>query len=93
MTLERARQILTAGGDLPALADAIRATIESPRSSVGDLLLGLQHSPFIAEQAALELYVRTGRPYPADRSRISTDPDDWHRWLAEQANARSCAGS
>jgi Lon protease-like protein len=86
MTLEQARSILLSGN--AAMGDlllAIGAIVSDRTSSLGDLILGLAHPDLIAEQASLSLFRRSKRPLPADRFRISTDPEDWVIWLLQNA--------
>lgn len=77
MTFESAIQTLRSGGDWPDLAEAIAVVISSPEGSLEDLMLGLEYSGVVAEQATLALYRRTGRPLPADRTQLVTDPREW----------------
>lgn len=82
MTLRGARQVLRDGGEWVELAEAIGIVIASPKSSLDDCFLGLQHPGFVAEQAAMALYVRTRRPKPAKGRPIETSPSGWREWLA-----------
>ena len=83
MTLEAARRILMQGGELVELAEAFTAIATDGSASLEDLILGLRHPGFVAEQAALTLYKRTGRPLPDDRGTLMLDPDDW-RWVLKR---------
>lgn len=82
MTLQDARQILTRGGELVALTEAFTAIATNAAASLDDLMLGLRHPGFVAEQAALLLYKRTGRRLPDDRRKLMLAPDEWRRALA-----------
>jgi len=86
MTIVEAVKTLQEGGNLPALAEAIGIVASDPESSPNDLLLGLPHKGFVAEQAALALYRRTGRPIPDDRNQLILDPDEWARLLASSGD-------
>jgi len=81
MTLQTARQLLRAGGNLADLGEAIGVVVSSPQSSVVDLLLSLKHGGFVAEQASLALYKRLGRKIPSDRGRLQTDLPRWLEWM------------
>lgn len=92
MSLRKARFVLKSQGDLGDLLFAIGTVISSPKSSLDDIILGLRHPEVIAEQAALALYRRTGRPLPRDRADISTDGADWAKWIARM-NESSMEGA
>ena len=81
MTLEDAKSLLSGDAEMADLLEAIGTIARHPDSSPQDLMLGLPHSELIADQAALALYARTGRPLPKDRSKIATDAEDWTAWL------------
>jgi len=82
MTLADAVRLLRTGGRWADLGEAIGVVIASPESSVFDILPGLKHGGFIAEQAALALYKRTGRPLPEDRTTLVTDLPSWADWIS-----------
>lgn len=81
MTLDEARKQLSTGGALVDLMEAIGVIAHDPRSSVDDLLLGLEQPECVAEQAALALHRRTERPISQDRP-LSADAKEWARWLS-----------
>lgn len=101
MEFDKAVRVLREGGEFVRLVEAIGVLISSPRTTLEDLLLGLPHPGLVAEQAALALYRRTGRPRPGDRMSLETDPDLWaevvrkHRESTEGAQplARHVTGS
>lgn len=71
--IEKAREVLTNGGDLVDLAEAIGTIISDPSSSLEDIRLGLRHGGIIAEQAAVALRRREGvsTPPPSDATILS----------------------
>lgn len=85
MNVDEAVQLLRNGGDFPELYEAIIAVAKDRTTSLDDLILGLQHPGVIREQAAFELYSRTGRPLPRNGTDLATSPDDWREWLRTRA--------
>ncbi len=83
MTTQEAINTLEAGGEWPALVEAIGVVVSDPMTSLDALILGLQYGGIVAEQAALGLYRRTLRPIPDNRRLLITDADEWRRWLRE----------
>jgi hypothetical protein len=61
-TRDEARDVLTKGGDLVDLGEAIGTVISDPTSSLDDIRLGLRYGGVIGEQAALALQRRSGIP-------------------------------
>jgi hypothetical protein len=87
MNLDEARQALQESRDYVRLAEAIGVVISSTASSLEDIMLGLRHGGFIAEQAALALYKRTGRPLPEDRNLLEIDAAQWRAWITRSRAA------
>lgn len=85
MTFVEAVRTLRSGGSWPVLGEAIVVVLQSPESSLFDVALGLNHGGVIAEQAALALYKRTGRPLPDDRRQLVTDIRTWTKWIIRGA--------
>ena len=85
MNLEKANLLLRQGGRFVDLAEAIGIVASDSSSSLDDLIAGLSHPGFVAEQAAFALYHRTGRDVPQDAALFSTDAVEWRRWLAEHS--------
>jgi len=56
MTTREAIETLRRGGRSVDLAKAIAVLVSDPSTMPRDLLLGLQHPGFVAEQAAFALY-------------------------------------
>jgi len=63
------------------LADAIGTVGSDPASTFDDLLLGLDHPGFVAEQAAFALYARTGQSLPVDRDQMLLTRAAWEERL------------
>ncbi len=82
MTREQALQSLRQDGPDRDLLEAIGVLATDRATRVSDLMLGLDHRGIVAEQAALALYKRTGRPFPPDRRNCATTRDDWTEWLS-----------
>jgi hypothetical protein len=61
-----------------------RVILSKSETSEADLLLGLPHGDFVAEQAAFELYARTGRPIPASPEALCIGLDEWRYWIPSQ---------
>lgn len=83
MTIDDARRTLLHGGSLRDLMEAIGVAATEQEGTVSDLLLGLTHAECVAEQAALSLYRRTGRPLPPVGTGLCTDAANWRAWLAD----------
>lgn len=83
MNLEDARRTLQESRDYVRLAEAIGVVAGDPASPLEDIIVGLRHGGFVAEQAALALYKRTGRPLPEDRGLLEVDATKWRTWIAQ----------
>lgn len=81
MSLEQARRVIRSSGRLGELAEAIGTLIDEPAATVDDLLAGLRHPGVVAEQAALALYRRTGRPIPAGLDAPDLAEQGWREWF------------
>ena len=90
MTRREAVEILRRGGRLAQLAEAIGTVADDRGSALDDILLGLNHSGFVAEQAALALYARTARPLPEVADAFALDADEWRQWLARHGDEGRC---
>jgi len=84
LTLEEAIVVLRSGGALVDVAEAIGVVISSSESRLDDILLGLSHGGFVAEQAAMALHHRTGRPLVGVKKSLVRDAEDWSQWLSKQ---------
>ncbi len=92
MHSKEAHSILDNGGSYAALVEAIGTIASDSASSLHDIMKGLRHGGLIAEQAALALYKRSGRPLPEDRATMVVDPDQWAAWITQStATDRSTA--
>ena len=92
MSADEAVRLLRHGGDFPELYEAIIAVAKDRTTSLDDLILGLRHPGVVREQAAFELYSRTGRPLPRDGRDLVTDSDDWREWLRAHSVTLSSRG-
>lgn len=88
MTTQEAIEVLRNGGELVDLAEAVGHVVNDPIAPTEALMLGLKYDGLVAEQAALALYRRSGRPLPDDRSRIETSPTEWAAWLGAEPEAK-----
>ena len=79
MTREQALETLRNGSETFEAADALATLLRDPTCPLEDVMLGLDHEGFIAEQAAFALYARTKTPLPGDSSSLITDRHEWQR--------------
>ncbi len=79
MTREQAIETLRSESKTFEAADALETLLRDPTCPLEDVMLGLDHEGFIAEQAAFALYARTKTPLPDDSSLFITDRQEWQR--------------
>ena len=79
MTREQAIETLRSESETFDAADALETLLRDSTCPLEDVMLGLDHEGFIAEQTAFALYARTNTPLPDDSSSLITDRQEWQR--------------